>query len=124
MDPEPGGGEGERRLDSWKEIAAFFRRDQRTVKRWEKERALPVHRIPGNGRGGVYAYPHELRRWLEQDGTAATEAPAGSVPAGSAPPSPSGSRAGPGQSRRPVLFLVVLLGTAGVLWVAASSGRG
>jgi len=121
MDPRAGGVEDERRLDSWKEIAAFFRRDQRTVKRWEKERALPVHRIPGNGRGGVYAYPHELRRWLEQDGTAATEAPGGSVPAGSAPPSPSGSRAEPGQSRRPMLFLVVLLGTAGALWVTAAA---
>jgi len=31
-----------RRLDSWKEIAAFFGRDERTVKRWEKERALPA----------------------------------------------------------------------------------
>ena len=44
------------RLDSWKEIAAFFSRDGRTVRRWEKERALPVHRVPGGGRGGVYAY--------------------------------------------------------------------
>jgi hypothetical protein len=27
-----------KRLDSWKEIAAFFGRDARTVKRWEEER--------------------------------------------------------------------------------------
>ena len=40
----------ERRLDSWKEIAAFFDRDERTVKRWEKERGLPVHRTPGGSR--------------------------------------------------------------------------
>ena len=45
-----------RRLDSWKEIAAFFDRDERTVRRWEKERALPVHRVPGKGRGSVYAF--------------------------------------------------------------------
>jgi hypothetical protein len=32
-----------RRLDSWKEIASFFDRDERTVKRWEKEKGLPVH---------------------------------------------------------------------------------
>ena len=44
------------RLDSWKEIAAFFGRDERTVKRWEKERALPVHRVPGGLRGSVFAY--------------------------------------------------------------------
>lgn len=52
-----------RRIDSWKEIAAFFGRDERTVRRWEKERALPVHRIPGE-RGGVFAYADELTHWL------------------------------------------------------------
>lgn len=52
-----------RRIDSWKEIAAFFGRDERTVRRWEKERSLPVHRIPGE-RGGVFAYTDELTGWL------------------------------------------------------------
>jgi tetratricopeptide (TPR) repeat protein len=51
------------RIDSWKSIAAFFGRDERTVKRWEKERALPVHRVPGR-RGGVFAYKHDLHGWL------------------------------------------------------------
>jgi tetratricopeptide (TPR) repeat protein len=51
------------RIDSWKEIAAFFGRDERTVKRWEKERHLPVYRVPG-GRGTVYAYTEELTAWL------------------------------------------------------------
>ncbi|MFZ0686395.1 MAG: tetratricopeptide repeat protein [Terriglobales bacterium] len=54
-----------RRLDSWKEIAAFFDRDQRTVRRWEKERDLPVHRVPGGGRGTVFAYTDELKEWLK-----------------------------------------------------------
>ena len=31
-------------LDSWKEIAAYLRRDIRTVQRWEKQEGLPVHR--------------------------------------------------------------------------------
>ncbi len=53
------------RLDSWKEIAAFFDRDERTVRRWEKERGLPVRRVPGGGRGGVFAYSEELREWLK-----------------------------------------------------------
>jgi len=53
------------RLDSWKEIAAFFGRDERTVRRWEKERALPAHRVPGGERGGVFAYTDELREWLK-----------------------------------------------------------
>ena len=53
-----------RRLDSWKEIASFFARDERTVRRWEKEQALPVHRIPGGAKGRVFAYESELRKWL------------------------------------------------------------
>lgn len=57
--------ESSRRLDSWKEIAAFFNRGERTVKRWESERGLPVHRVPGGGRSAVFAYTHELAAWLE-----------------------------------------------------------
>ena len=53
------------RLDSWKEIAAFFGRDERTVRRWEKERGLPAHRVPGGARGSVFAYTSELADWLK-----------------------------------------------------------
>jgi tetratricopeptide (TPR) repeat protein len=51
-------------LVSWKEIAAFLNRAERTVKRWERDRGLPVHRVPGGERGGVFAYPEELEAWL------------------------------------------------------------
>ncbi len=51
------------RLNSWKSIAAFLERDERTVQRWEKHRELPVHRVPGQ-RGAVFAYEHELLAWL------------------------------------------------------------
>jgi Tfp pilus assembly protein PilF len=54
---------GRERLDSWKEIAAFFGRDERTVNRWEKELGLPIHRLPGT-KGRVYAYTKELSAWL------------------------------------------------------------
>src|SRR5580700_1113956 len=54
-----------RRLDSWKEIAAFFGRAERTVKRWETDRGLPVHRVPGGGRSAVFAYSDELAEWLK-----------------------------------------------------------
>ena len=54
-----------KRLDSWKEIAAFLGRAERTVKRWETERGLPVHRVPGGGRSAVFAYSNELADWLE-----------------------------------------------------------
>ncbi len=62
VSPEPLPG---KRLDSWKEIAAFFGRAERTVKRWETERGLPVHRVPGGGRSAVFAYSHELSDWLK-----------------------------------------------------------
>lgn len=52
------------RLDSWKAIAAFFGKDERTVRRWEKERGLPVRRVPGATGGTVFAYTSELERWL------------------------------------------------------------
>src|SRR3984885_7690662 len=52
------------RLDSWKEIATYLRRGERTVKRWETDRGLPIHRVPGGGRGSVYAYMSELTEWL------------------------------------------------------------
>lgn len=60
----------DRRLDGWKSIASFFGRDERTVKRWEASRGLPVHRIPGGGRASVWADPAELRNWIEGSGEA------------------------------------------------------
>jgi tetratricopeptide (TPR) repeat protein len=67
------------RLDSWKEIAAFFDRDERTVRRWEKERSLPVHRVPGGARGGVFAYSEELREWLTGRGNEFDTTESGSI---------------------------------------------
>ena len=52
-------------LVSWKEIAAFLNRAERTVRRWERERGLPVHRVPGGDRGSVFAYADELAAWLK-----------------------------------------------------------
>jgi hypothetical protein len=52
------------RLDSWKEIADYLRRDLRTVRRWERTRSLPIRRVPGVGRRAVYAFRHEIDAWL------------------------------------------------------------
>ena len=60
------------RLDCWKEIAAYLGKVERTVKRWEADRGLPIHRVPGGGRASVYAYTHELDEWLKS--TKASEA--------------------------------------------------
>jgi len=56
---------GDIRLDSWKEIAEFLRVDVRTARRWEKQRALPVRRVPGGGRSTLYAYISEIENWLQ-----------------------------------------------------------
>jgi tetratricopeptide (TPR) repeat protein len=56
-------GKADRRLSSWKEIAAFFGKDARTVKRWE-QRGLPVRRLPKGTRSSVFAYSSELEEWL------------------------------------------------------------
>ena len=52
------------RLDSWKEIAAYLKRDVTTVRRWEKREGLPVHRHLHDRRDSVYAYAEELDGWL------------------------------------------------------------
>jgi predicted DNA-binding transcriptional regulator AlpA len=68
------------RIDSWKEIAAYLGRDVRTVFRWEKDKKLPVHRVPGGKRPVVFAYQEEIDAWLwGQDPTALEKAANGSA---------------------------------------------
>jgi TolB-like protein/thioredoxin-like negative regulator of GroEL len=51
------------RLDSWKEIAAYLNRGVRTVRRWERDEGLPVHRHAHRVLGSVYAFKSELEAW-------------------------------------------------------------
>jgi TolB-like protein len=51
------------RLESWKEIAAYLNRGVRTVRRWETEEGLPVHRHVHRTLGSVYAYKSEIDVW-------------------------------------------------------------
>lgn len=53
-------------LDSWKEIAAYLKRQVRTLQRWEKMENLPVHRHQHDTLGSVYAYKSELDAWRQQ----------------------------------------------------------
>jgi hypothetical protein len=62
------------RLDSWKDIAAHLGREVRSVQRWESERGLPVHRLPGGDKPRVYALKSELDAWLRALGTEPVEA--------------------------------------------------
>src|SRR5260370_20945718 len=50
------------RLDSWKEIAGYLKRDERTVRRWEED-GLPVHRHRNKKKAAVYAYRLEIDAW-------------------------------------------------------------
>jgi Tol biopolymer transport system component len=52
------------RLDSWKDIARYLKKHERTVIRWEKKNGLPVHRVPGEGNQAVFAYVDEIDAWL------------------------------------------------------------
>jgi formylglycine-generating enzyme required for sulfatase activity len=54
------------RLDSWKEIAAYLKRDERTVRRWEKE-GLPVHRKLHKKQASIFAYKAEIDAWWNSD---------------------------------------------------------
>ena len=51
------------RLESWKDIAAYLRRDVSTVQRWEKREGMPVHRHLHDKQGSVYAFRSELDGW-------------------------------------------------------------
>lgn len=54
----------EDRLDSWKEIADYLRRDVTTVQRWEKREGMPVRRQLHDKMGSVYAYRADLDAWV------------------------------------------------------------
>jgi len=71
-------------LNSWKEISAYLDRGVRTVQRWERELALPIHRIGRGPKSPVHAFPSELQAWMIRTGKVHEEI-----------------IAGPGRSRRP-----------------------
>ncbi len=60
--PEPFESPATEKLDSWKEIAAYLKRDESTVRRWEKE-GLPVHRHTHKKKATVYAHKPEIDVW-------------------------------------------------------------
>lgn len=64
-DPQPSASP-DRRLESWKEIAAYLGRDVTTVRRWEKREGLPVHRHRHDRLGSVFAYTNEVDSWCRQ----------------------------------------------------------
>jgi Tol biopolymer transport system component len=110
--PPAAGRASDDRLDSWKEIAAYLRRDVTTVQRWEKREGMPVHRHVHQKMGSVYAFKADLDEWARSRGASLVEEPgvaAAIVDTALPPPLPAP------RPRRRVLWLA----TAAVVVLAA-----
>jgi Tol biopolymer transport system component len=70
-------GQQQDRLDSWKKIASYLKRDVSTVQRWERREAMPVHRHLHDKLGSVFAFRSELDAWWESRRTRLTQEGAG-----------------------------------------------
>ncbi|HEX3396379.1 MAG TPA: hypothetical protein VHS76_06725 [Steroidobacteraceae bacterium] len=112
---KPAAGEhlwpNEGRLDSWKKIAVYLKRDVTTVQRWERREGMPVHRQLHDKIGSVYAFRSELDTWIqrrsEQNPVGATPSAAGKAP-GAPPPQ------GVANSRRRFTFIAVSAALAAI----------
>ena len=62
-----------RQLRGWKEIASHLRVSERSAKRWEQSRGLPVRRMAGSSRDAVFAFTEDLDSWLLNHEAAAVE---------------------------------------------------
>ena len=112
------------RLDSWKEIAAYLKRDVRTVQRWEKQEGLPVHRHLHDERGTAYAYSNEIDEWMTRrrrlEPLAAAAVPSSEMKDPALARRPSLARA---LTRRPLVVAVALITVASMLGVWAVNRR-
>jgi hypothetical protein len=131
-----------KKLESWKEIAAYLGRSIRTVQRWEKENGLPVRRGPGEGVERVFAFADELDRWMHSDRTpdkglpapaesgptvAPVETPPAAAPAPAATAEIDGRQAGTDIPAEPALgrkgFPWRIIAAVGILLLAAAVWR-
>jgi len=55
------------RLDSWKEISEYLKRDTRTCIRWKNLYSLPIYKIDDKSPySRVFAYKSEIDKWLKE----------------------------------------------------------
>jgi hypothetical protein len=108
--------EHSRRLDSWKEIAEYLRRDVRTATRWESQ-GLPLHRVPGGKGRSVYAFTDEIDAWMAGPLAKAVAESELTVPVGSDPTESAVEPRLPAPARNRFKYLVI--GTACGLAVIA-----
>jgi TolB-like protein/tetratricopeptide (TPR) repeat protein len=108
--PKAGADTQGRRLESWKEIAAYLGRDVTTVRRWEKGEGLPVHRHVYHKLGSVYAYTTELYAWRSN------RAPAAAMDAADTRAVPESVRRGNYGRMAAALAAITFLLAASVIW--------
>ena len=53
-------------LESWKEIAAYLGRTEKTCRNWRQKLDLPVHRLEDSVQSRVFAFADEFDRWREE----------------------------------------------------------
>ena len=116
-EPNSGAAAGDR-LDSWKRIAQYLKRDVTTVQRWERREAMPVHRHQHAKLGSVFAYKSELDAWWASRGTQLVEREVSDKRAGSAVTTTTEVSA-PAHQPGTRLRHLLLTGTAMVLLAAA-----
>lgn len=68
--PMPGPSSSDR-LDSWKAIANYLKKSERTARRWEAKEGMPVRRHMHHSMASVYAYRSEIDEWLARSEVAA-----------------------------------------------------
>lgn len=111
-------GPASRRLGSWKEIARYLGRTVRTVQRWEQTLDLPVRRLQHDGGASVFAYTHELDRWLTRRSLVVHTGQRDAAAEGSSAPDTAPSATVPGTSWRRLaaygLAIVAVLAMAAV----------
>jgi TolB-like protein/tetratricopeptide (TPR) repeat protein len=61
--PSPPRADTSDRLESWKDIASYLKREVRTVQRWEKTEGLPIRREQRDKLATVFAYRSEIDAW-------------------------------------------------------------
>jgi hypothetical protein len=66
-------------LESWKQIAAYLGRSERTVRRWEASEGLPVHRREHERQDTVFAFKHEIEAWTRLRTKCPSSSPADEV---------------------------------------------
>ncbi|HET6628521.1 MAG TPA: hypothetical protein VFG91_01975 [Woeseiaceae bacterium] len=122
-------GRQEDRLDSWKRIASYLKRDVSTVQRWERREGMPVHRHLHDKQGSVFAFRPELDDWWEGRSARLAKAAAGEIE-GPAPIAASDGKAAPTGPPRvarrhaaAVLLAMLVIAVGGGTWLAVKTDR-